>query len=152
VCKRSSFIRIEFTEFAWCVSDGIGFGVEGIVAGGGEGVRLASSCKVIGGIVGSFSSTIAGLNGMRPVSLNPERIVECLNVGEWIDWIGEKNSLLLNSEHPVRGAVSSASVWKYLYGRKITISNGWKRWVECDGRQKRTIFFLSEKVMNSRVQ
>ena len=78
------------------MSDRIVFGVDGILSRGGDGVRLASTCKVTGGIAGSLSSTIAGLNGMSPVFLNPDRIVECLKVEARIDSIAEKNSILLN--------------------------------------------------------
>ena len=83
--------------------------MDGILSRGGDGVWLASSCKVTGGIAGSVSSTIAGLNGMSPVFLNPDRIAERLKVGVQIDSIAEKNSILLNWEHPVRVAVSNAS-------------------------------------------
>lgn len=74
-------VRINFSEFAWCLSDHLVFGVGGILFRGGDGVRLASCCKVTGGIAGSFSSTIAGLNEMSPVLLYPDRIVERLKIG-----------------------------------------------------------------------
>ena len=84
-------------------------GVEGELSGGGEGVLLASKYSWFNWIEGRLSSTIEGLNGISPIFRNADRMVEVLKVCDRIDSSEEKNSTLLNSQHPVRVVASKAS-------------------------------------------
>ena len=63
----------------------------------------------LGVVAGNLLSTISGLDEISPVWRRAERIVFRLNVCSQTVLSAAKNSSLLESEQPVRAAVSTAS-------------------------------------------
>lgn len=111
VGERSLVVTANCNEAAYCWSERMVLGVEGKLSGGGEGVLPASKYWWFNWIEGRLSGTTEGLNVIGSIFRNADRMVEVLKVCGRIDWSEEKNSALLNSEHPVRVTASKGSAW-----------------------------------------